>query len=140
MEAKVEKARRLGRVVLVLGVVVAASVASAACAEEETSTSSGPKPTIGPIANDPTAAIPVDATPSPDGKDIYFIANPKTADEDNIGFERQAAVYKVSASGGAITKLHQGAHELREKERVALGMPVEKREKLAADLLLVEGR
>jgi sugar lactone lactonase YvrE len=106
MEAKVKRARRFGRIAMILGAVATASIASAACSDE--STSDGKKPTIGPVANDPGIEMPVDATPSPDGKDIYFIANSKVADEDNIGFGRQAAIYKVSASGGPITKLHQG--------------------------------
>lgn len=108
MEAKVKKASRLARIALVLGAVGVVALASAACGEETTSTESGSKPTIEPAANDPGIEMPVDATPSPDGKDIYFIANSKVADEDNIGFQRQAAIYKVSAAGGAPQKLFQG--------------------------------
>jgi sugar lactone lactonase YvrE len=109
MEAKVKKARRYVRAAAIVGAVATAVIAGAACSEESTSTENqGPKPTIGPVANDPGIEMPVDATPSPDGKDIYFIANSKVADEDNIGFLRQAAIYKVSAQGGPITKLHQG--------------------------------
>jgi sugar lactone lactonase YvrE len=107
MEAKVNKARRILRAAMILGAVATAVVAGAACAEETTEDSAG-KPTIGPVANDPNIDMPVDATPSPDGKEIYFIANSKVPDEDNIGFLRQAAIYKVSAAGGAITKLFQG--------------------------------
>ncbi|MDF2693817.1 MAG: uncharacterized protein K0S65_2200 [Labilithrix sp.] len=107
MEANVNKARRILRAALILGAVATAVIAIAACAEETTE-SSGQAPTIGPVANDPGIEMPVDATPSPDGKDIYFIANSKVADEDNIGFLRQTAIYKVSAAGGAITKLFQG--------------------------------
>jgi sugar lactone lactonase YvrE len=106
MEAKVNKARRITRAALILGAVATAVIASAACAEETTESSG--QPTIGPVANDPGIEMPVDATPSPDGKEIYFIANAKVADEDNIGFYRQSAIYKVSAAGGAITKLFQG--------------------------------
>jgi sugar lactone lactonase YvrE len=109
MEAKVKKARRFGSVAVILGAVATAAVGNAACGEETTTTGgSAEKPTIGPVANDQAIESPVDATPSPDGKEIYFIANTKVADEDNIGFVRQAAIYKVSASGGPITKLHQG--------------------------------
>lgn len=109
MEANVNKARRILRAAMILGAVATAVVASAACAEETTNTDeSAQKPTIGPVANDPGIEMPVDATPSPDGKEIYFIANSKLADEDNIGFSRAAAIYKVSAAGGAITKLFQG--------------------------------
>ncbi len=106
MEESVKKARRVGRLSMILGAAFATSIAGAACSEDETS--AGQKPTIGPVANDPGIEMPVDATPSPDGKEIYFIANSKVADEDDIGFSRQAAIYKVSAAGGPITKLHQG--------------------------------
>src|ERR1041384_2557730 len=34
--------------------------------------------------------------------------------------------------------LHQRAHELREKERIALGVAIDEREKLAPDLLFME--
>lgn len=108
MEAKTKRARTLMRTALILGAVAASVVGIAACSEEETSTKEGGAPTIGPVANDPGVEMPVDATPSPDGKDVYFIASSKVADEDNIGSVRQAAIYKVSAAGGAITKLFQG--------------------------------
>ncbi|MBX3222445.1 MAG: hypothetical protein KF795_18145 [Labilithrix sp.] len=106
MEANVNKARRIARVALILGAVATAVIASAACADE--TTESGGAPSIGPVANDPDIEMPVDATPSPDGKDVYFIANSKVPDEDGIGAFRQAAIYRVSAAGGAITKLFQG--------------------------------
>jgi sugar lactone lactonase YvrE len=92
-------------------VVAAAAVVNAACSEESTDASNqngAAKPSIAPVANDANIVMPVDATPSPDGQDIYFIANSKVPDEDNLGFARQVAIYKVSATGGPITKLHQG--------------------------------
>jgi sugar lactone lactonase YvrE len=106
MEAKVNKARRAVRIGLILGAVGTAIIASAACADE-TSDNTG-KAAIDKVANDPNIETPVDATPSPDGKDVYFIASSKLPDEDNIGVIQTAAIYKVSAAGGAITKLFQG--------------------------------
>lgn len=111
MEAKRRTNHRLLRVALVLGAVATAAIVSAACAGDETHTedkTSKVAPTIGPVANDPGIELPLDATPSPDGKDIYFIASAKVADEDSIGTLRQAAIFKVSAAGGPITKLFQG--------------------------------
>lgn len=112
MEAKVKKARRIGRAALIVGAVATAIVAVAACSEEQTNTdeknSNNGGMVLSPAANDPNIESPIDATPSPDGKDIYFIANSKIPDEDNIGFARQAAIYKVSAAGGPIQKLAQG--------------------------------
>jgi sugar lactone lactonase YvrE len=110
MEAKGNLRRGLGRVVRVLGVVAAAAAVNAACSEESSSGENNlvAKPSIAPVANDANIESPVDATPSPDGQDIYFIANSKVPGEDNLGYSRQAAIYKVSATGGPITKLHQG--------------------------------
>jgi sugar lactone lactonase YvrE len=111
MEAKVKKARGKASVAIILGAVAVAAVSAAACSEEKAAGagSDKPPPSIGAVANDPTAQSPVDATPSPDGKDIYFIANGKVADEDNIGSVQTPGIYKVSAVGGAVTKLAQGA-------------------------------
>jgi hypothetical protein len=54
--------------------------------------------------------FPVDATPSPDGSEIYFISYPTRSDEDGIGQIRLPAIFKSPASGGgAPTKLHEGA-------------------------------
>jgi len=105
MEANVKRARRLG---IILGAVASAALAAAACSDESTSGGSGSMTSIAAAANDPNIEMPVDATPSPDGTEIYFIANSKVAGEDNLGFERKAAIFKVAATGGPITKLFQG--------------------------------
>ena len=105
MQANVEKTGRLG---VILGAFATAAISSAACGAASNGGSS-PDTAIAPVANDPGIEMPVDATPSPDGHEIYFIASSRTADEDNIGFVRQAAIYKVSAAGGPITRLHRGS-------------------------------
>src|SRR5215813_13967052 len=50
---------------------------------------------IAPVANSDQAQQPVDAVPSPDGKDVYFIAFSTRPDADNIGTERVAAIFKA---------------------------------------------
>jgi DNA-binding beta-propeller fold protein YncE len=55
---------------------------------------------IAPAASGATGGFtaPLDATPSPDGKEVYFTAR----NTDGVG------VFKASASGGTITPLHVG--------------------------------
>jgi hypothetical protein len=107
------RARSLMTVGIVVG-TIAASAIVAACAEE-TKTDQKQEDGIGfndikPVANAPEASMPVDATPSPDGKDIYFIAFSSRADADGIRMERVPAIYKVPAAGGtAPAKLFEGA-------------------------------
>ncbi len=106
MEASTRKARSIVKTALVFGAVATAVIGIAACAEEEQADKQ--KPSIAQVANDPSAQLPVDATPSPDGKDVYFIASSKVTEEDGIGAVRQPGIYKVSAAGGPVTKLFQG--------------------------------
>ncbi len=107
------KARSLITVAVVLG-TIATSAIVAACATEEVKSDDKKDEGIGlkqidPVANAPEAAMPVDATPSPDGKDIYFIAFSSRMDADGIRVERLPAIYKVSATpGGAPQKLFEG--------------------------------
>jgi sugar lactone lactonase YvrE len=108
------KARvRLRTVAIVLGTIAAAAIV-AACSSEETSVDGdGDKgfglTQIDPVANAPEASMPVDATPSPDGKDVYFIAFSTQPGPDGIGVVRVPAIFKVSAAGGAPPqKLHEG--------------------------------
>jgi hypothetical protein len=56
--------------------------------------------TLVAAANDAQFFLPLDATPSPDGKTVYFIAV-ATAD-------RMPAIWKANASGGGVTKLFSG--------------------------------
>src|SRR5688500_1732552 len=96
---------RIMRGVVILGAIGISVIASACSSEKEESKQEEQKKcstTIDQVANDPNVEMPVDATPSPDGKDIYFVAHSKVALalEDGPGFERQAGVFKVSASGG----------------------------------------
>ncbi len=110
----ISKARSLMTVGIVLG-TFAASAIVAACAAEDTKTEEGKTEDgvgfndIKAVANAPEAAMPVDATPSPDGKDIYFIAFSSRKDEDGIRTERVPAVFKVPATGGAPAKLFEGS-------------------------------
>lgn len=109
-----KKSRLLLRSAVVLG-TIAAAVLSAACSSDEDTKSEEKKKeeagdiSIAPVANAAEAENPVDATPSPDGNDIYFIAFTRKADPEGLGFERLPAIFKVSAKGGPLTKLHEGA-------------------------------
>lgn len=109
-----KKSRLLLRSAVVLG-TIAVAVLSAACSSESEDAKNEDKKeeagdlSISPAANAAEAESPVDATPSPDGNDIYFIASTRKADPDGLGFERVPAIFKVSAKGGALTKLHEGA-------------------------------
>lgn len=99
------KRKSLVRAVSVIGVVAAAASAYA-CSKEIDDTEK--TTTIDPVANDPSLELPVDATPSPDGSEVYFIASRKAPGEEGVGIERTFGIYKVSARGGAITTLHEG--------------------------------
>jgi sugar lactone lactonase YvrE len=110
------RARSLITVGIVLGTISASAIV-AACSSDETSKKDDPKTDEGiglkqidSVANAPEAAMPVDATPSPDGKDIYFIAFSSRLDADGMRMERVPAIYKTSATpGGAPAKLFEGA-------------------------------
>jgi hypothetical protein len=110
-----KKSRLLLRSAVVLG-TIAAAVLSAACSSDEEGDKKNEEKkeepageiSIAPVAQG-EAESPVDATPSPDGNDIYFIASTRKADPDGLGFERLPAIFKVSSKGGALTKLHEGA-------------------------------
>jgi len=92
---------------------VALSVITAACSSDSSAKDEKDEKaadiSINPVANDAQMESPVDATPSPDGNDVYIIASTRKADPDGLGFERVPAIFKVSSSGGPITKLHEGA-------------------------------
>lgn len=103
MEAKRMERARI--VALVLG-TVATMVVAAACSSEDEAPKAQAQ--ITPVANSAEAELPVDAVPSPDGSQIYFIASSRAADEDGIGQVRSAGVYKVAATGGPVTKLFAG--------------------------------
>lgn len=63
-----------------------------------------PSPTISVAANDAMSPAPFDATPSPDGKQVYYAA--LGTDENG---EPAPGVYSVAASGGPISRLATGA-------------------------------
>jgi sugar lactone lactonase YvrE len=66
--------------------------------------SEGPAVNIALAANDPMSPAPFDATPSPDGKQVYYTA--MGSDENG---EPAPGVYSVAASGGQISRLAAGA-------------------------------
>jgi sugar lactone lactonase YvrE len=107
------RARSLITVGIVLGTITASAIV-AACSTEETKEEQKKEEGIGlrqidPVANAPEAAMPVDATPSPDGKDVYFIAFSSKLDADGLRMERVPAIYKTSATPGApAAKLFEG--------------------------------
>ena len=106
------RARSLMTVGIVLGTITAAAVV-AACSTTETKEEGKTGEGIGltqidAVANAPEAAQPVDATPSPDGSQIYFIAFSSRQDADGLKMERVPAIYKVPATGGAPAKLFEG--------------------------------
>jgi hypothetical protein len=119
MEATTKKARALLRYTFVLGAIATAVISTAACSrdasddpkkEGENPGGGGEFKRIEAVANTPEAALPLDAVPSPDGSQVYFIAFSTKADEDGIRKERVPAIFKVAASGGgAPQKLHEGA-------------------------------
>lgn len=109
-----KKSRLLLRGAVVVG-TIATAVLSAACSSESSDDQRNDEKkdeageiSIAPVAQG-EAESPVDATPSPDGNDIYFIASTRKADPDGLGFERLPAIFKVSSKGGPLTKLHEGA-------------------------------
>ncbi len=112
MKANVKsRARSLITVGFVLGTISAAAIV-AACStsdskKEDTNEGIGLNQ-ITPVANAPEAAMPVDATPSPDGSHVYFIAFSSRPDADGIKTDRVPAIFKVAATGGAPTKLFEG--------------------------------
>src|SRR5437763_16705155 len=107
-------AKSKARLLLHLGVAIGA-IASAAivvACSKETSTDSDEQGIglshIAPVANSDQAQTPMDAVPSPDGKDVYFIAFTTQPDADNIGTERVPAIFKA-VQGAAPQLLAKGA-------------------------------
>jgi sugar lactone lactonase YvrE len=111
------RARSLITVGIVIGTISASAIVAACSSskQEPSPSDNGPAEGIGLkqidlVANAPEAAIPVDATPSPDGKDVYFIAFSSRLDADGRRVERVPAIYKTSATpGGIAQKLFEGA-------------------------------
>lgn len=105
------RARSLMTVGIVLGTVAAATVV-AACSASETKEDKKEEgiglTQIAPVANAPEAAMPIDATPSPDGTEIYFLAFSARKDADGLKNEQVPAIYEVAATGGTPAKLFEG--------------------------------
>lgn len=112
MKAKEKiEARSLLRMVIVLGTIATAVVGTACSKSDDGGSDEGiGVSNIQPVANTAEAANPVDATPSPDGTAVYFIAYSTKANEDEVpGTYRVPAIYKAAATGGAVQKLFEGA-------------------------------
>ncbi len=62
-----------------------------------------PSPTLSVAANDAMSPAPLDATPSPDGQQVYYTA----LGTDEAG-EPAPGVYSVAASGGPVSRLAAG--------------------------------
>jgi sugar lactone lactonase YvrE len=112
------KARSLITVGIVVGTISASAIVAACSATEakqQPSDDNAPAEGIGlkqidAVANAPESAMPVDATPSPDGKDVYFIAFSSRPDADGLKKERVPAIYKTSSTPGAAPqKLFEGS-------------------------------
>src|SRR4051794_21750460 len=105
------RARSLMTVGIVLGTITASAVV-AACSTSETKEEKSDEgiglEQISAVANAPEAQSPVDATPSPDGSQIYFLAFSSRQDADGLKMERVPAIYKVAATGGPPAKLFEG--------------------------------
>jgi sugar lactone lactonase YvrE len=98
------------RTCLLLGLVATVALAGACGDDEEPEDTGIGVRSIDPAATGGDVTLPVDATPSPDGKDIYFIAYPKRDGEDpGLSKTQLPAIYKTAASGGTPQKLHEGA-------------------------------
>src|SRR5579871_6651944 len=62
-----------------------------------------PAASINAAANDADRSFPLDATPSPDGKDVYYAALSTDSDGNRI-----AGVFHTAAEGGTVTTLASG--------------------------------
>jgi sugar lactone lactonase YvrE len=107
------RARSLLTVAVVIGTFATSAIVAACSAEEskeEKSDEGIGLAQISPVANAAEASTPVDATPSPDGSSVYFIAFTSKVAEDGIRMERVPAIFKTtSAPGGVAQKLFEGA-------------------------------
>ncbi len=112
------RARSLITVGIVIGTISASAIVAECSSTEaklqQPTADNGPAEGIGlkqvdAVANAPEAAMPIDATPSPDGKDVYFIAFSSHLDVDGQRMERVPAIFKTSAAPGAkAQKLFEG--------------------------------
>ncbi len=110
MESRMKnKTRWLSRITLV-GAVATALVATA-CSKESSDPTKDDQAPPGSLslAEAARADSPLDATPDPQGENVYYIAFNTMADEDGLATVRVPAIFKVSAAGGPSVKLHEGA-------------------------------
>jgi hypothetical protein len=103
------RARLLLHVGIAIGAIASAAIV-VACSKD-TSTDTDEQGIglshIAPVANSDQSQTPMDAVPSPDGKDVYFIAFTTQPDEDNIATEKVPAIFKA-VSGAAPQLLAKG--------------------------------
>jgi len=93
-------------------VALTAAMVAACSADDKTADSGEEAEGIGygrldPVGGSAEAALPVDATPSPDGSQVYFLAFASVTDADGLETTRVPAVYRA-VPGGAAVKLHEG--------------------------------
>lgn len=107
-----KKARRFSTALVVLG-IVGTTAFVAACKSDDSSTADDSNEGIGlntlsPVANAPESATPIDATPSPDGTQIYYLAYASQPDPDTGKILKIPAVWTVPAAGGQPKQLFAG--------------------------------
>lgn len=112
MNASANKSRSLLQIAVVVGAIGAAMVVAACSKDSGSDEQSGGSQDIGvstltPVANAPEAAQPVDAVPSSNGQDTYFIAYSSRIEDDNVSVEKVPAIWKA-VQGAAPIKLFEG--------------------------------
>lgn len=114
---------RPARTSLLLAILLTPPLAAACSSSGSSSTQEPTKPAVDPdpaaaatlpqapdinvtaAASDASSAFPLDATPSPDGKNVYYIALAEDAEGDRL-----ASVFRTTAEGGgAISTVSSGA-------------------------------
>lgn len=101
------KARFLSRATLI-GAVATALIATACSKETQVETDQPPQGSLS-MSEAARADSPLDATPDPQGENVYYVAFRTVADEDGLRSFRVPGIFKVSARGGESTLLHEGA-------------------------------
>ena len=109
--AKKKAARSLTTVLIVTG-MISTAIVTAACSKSDDSADGSNEgiglDTLTPVANAPESTTPIDATPSPDGSQIYYIAYASKIDEDSMKTLKIPAVFTVPAAGGTPKELFEG--------------------------------
>ena len=112
MQASAKKTRRLLQMAAAVGAVGTAMLI-AACSKSDDKGNDSTDQDIGvstltPVANAAEAQTPVDAVPSSNGQDVYFIAYSARLEDDGVSVEKIPAIFKA-VEGGTPVKLFEGA-------------------------------